>query len=66
MKTPTSTTMSDVRGCLSMTERKRIMGGLFHHFRGKRYKYRTPVAETEKSVGGFEATIRAEKSRGRA
>ena len=31
--------------------------GLFCHFRGRRYKYRTAVAETEKSVGGLEATI---------
>ena len=49
-----------------MTERRRVIwGGGFCHFRGKRYKYRTPVAEAEKSVGGSEATIRAEETRGR-
>ena len=40
--------------------------GLFRHFRGKRYKHGALAAEEEieKSVGGFEATIRPRKTRG--
>ena len=45
-KTQLSLPYSDARGCLSMTEPRRVTGeGTFHHFRGKRYKYRTLAGE---------------------
>ena len=66
-KTQLSLPYSDLRDCLSMAERGRVVGGHCHHLQGKRYKVQTLAdkEETEKSVGGCEATIRPGKARER-
>ena len=45
-KTQLSLPYSNACGCLLMTELRCVTGeGIFHHFRGKRYKYRTLAGE---------------------